>query len=313
MKFRWTMAVTPLALVAAVGAAQAATAKDPDGTAKKLAQGEIVTGKASASGEVTTITSDDGLDTIRLRKGAKVQYDGTEADAKGVKSESFRLLEGGVEANVGFNTRLGTRSFWAFPEKNGARAAFYAESFGPGTAYARNSKGSGLLRLLVTGNEGSAAGNTEVHLRADQGVTLERGGKGEFGYTTDANNEWVNGVVRVVYPLNTGLLVDIYVPKATSGFVRPKVGAAGKTEVGNRVSSWKSGKIRVVTLLGDNQTGDGSLAPGVTATIDNASGKIEIGFTEPEFTTLAAAVSLTSEFESLATSPISKPKKSGGP
>jgi hypothetical protein len=46
----------------------------------------------------------------------------------------------------------------------------------------------------------------------------------------------------------------------------------------------------------------------VTATIDEASGSIETGYVKVEFASLKSAISLTSEFASLAMSPLSKVK-----
>lgn len=295
MKVLGTVLAVPLAILAAAGLAQAGTIKyDADGSTKKLAPNEV-----SQPGPAT-ITTDDGKDTLRLRRGAIVRFLSVETDAKGSKSESYFLVKGGVEANTGYYTRLATPAFWAFPEKEGARATFYAESFGVGTGYARVAKSSGMVRLL--------SDTSEVHLSADQGATIERGAPGEIAFTTDTNNAQ-RPSVRVVYPLATGILVDLYVPKATSGFVRPKPGVTGKTLVMNRVSSWKSGAILVSTYRGDSMIRSGLLAPGVPATIDNATGGIEFGgVVAVEFATLQAAVSLTSEFESLATSPLTKPK-----
>ncbi len=297
MKVRWSPFAVPFAVLAAAGFAQAATVTYQDGSAKKLNKDEST---QPGPGKITT---DDGKDTLTLRTGAVVRYLGLETDSKGAKSESFFLVKGGVEANTGYYTRLATPAFWAFPEKESARATYYAESFGVGTGYARSAKGSGMLRLLCD--------TTEVHVHADQGVTVERGAQvGDVGFTTDTNNEWKPNVVRVVYPLPTGILVDLYVPKATSGFVMPKPNAPGKTLVMNRVSSWKSGGIQVSTYRGDSMIRTGKLAPGVPATIDNATGGIEFGgVAAVEFASLKAAVSLTSEFESLATSPLTRPKK----
>lgn len=287
----------PLLLLAGAAAAQGATVTK-DGKTEKLLDRQEVTGPA-------VVRSEDGKDTITLRPGAVLRFVGTEAGDKGTRAEMFFLVKGGADASVGYLTRISTPAFWAFPEKEGARAQFYVETFGATTGYARSVKGSGLVRLLADKQT-----MTEVQIKSDQGVTVERDPRvpGVLGFTTDANNEWRNGVVRVLYPLPTGLYIDLYVPKATSGAVRPARDAVGKTEVENKVTSWKSGKIRIVTLLGGARTGEDAIGPGIVATIDNASGRIEIGFVKVEFATLKAAVSLTSEFESLATSPVVKPK-----
>jgi hypothetical protein len=294
-------AAAPLAVAVLAGAASAATVTYPDGKTSKLVFGQEVTGPA-------TIHSEAGKekDTIVLRKGAVVRYLSTETDAKGNKAESFFLKSGACDANTGYFTHLATPSFWAFPEKQGTRASFYAETFGADTAYARTAGGSAAVRLLVTP---AAHGDTQFQIGENQGVTLRMAGAGDLRFTTDPHNEWRNGAVRLVYPVASGVTIDTYIPKATSGAVRPSPDLAGKTSVENAVTSWKSGSIRIITLRGTAVLGDGQIGPGVTATIDNATGTIEIGFKRIEFATLKAAVSLTSEFASLATSPLSKAGK----
>lgn len=282
--------VTPAAVMAMAAFASAGTVQ---GQSDPLEMNQEVTGPA-------VITSEAG-DTIKLREGAIVQFLGTETDENGASAELYFLKEGAVDASTGYYTRLSTPAFWAFPSQEGGKANYYAETFSGTTGYARAARGSNMVRLLVDKDL-----MMEVDLLADQGVALERR-DGGLSFTTDPNNEFKNGRVRVIYPLPTGLMVDLAVPKATSGFIRPHPTADGKTEVANLVTSWKSGKIRIVTILNGSQTGSGEIGPGVVAVIDNATGRIEIGFVQIDFATLKAAVSLTSEFESLATSPISKP------
>ena len=288
------------ALLAAAGTASAGTIvyKDKEGTSETLVLNKYY------SGEGATITGLNKDDKIVLKKGATVKFLGTATDEKGNKAENYFLKGGACTANLGFFTRVATPAFWAFPEKAGARSTFYVETFSATSSFARAARGSSLVRLVAGGE--SAAAQMEVHLGENQGVMLQRQPDGTLRFTTDPHNEWLAGDVRVLYPLSTGLLVDLYVPKATSGYIGPKPGSSAKTDVDNSVTSWKSGKVRIVTTLGGS-TLEGEIGPGVTATIDNASGRIEIGFVKVEFATLKAALSLTSEFASLATSPISKP------
>jgi len=303
---RWFgLVAIPFALAAAAGTAGAGTVKypGPDGKTERLTVGQEVQGPA-------TITGENPKDTIELRKGGVLRFLGTDTDAKGNKAESFFLKSGACDANLGFFTRLATPSFWAFPEKANVRAVFYAETFSPASGgspagYARAAKGSGLVRLLLNP---STSGNLEVHLQENQGATLQRSGDRDVRFSTDPHNEWRNGVVRMVYPLPTGLAIDLYIPKATSGSIAPKAGMAGKTDVANAVTSWKSGKVWIATSKGSATLQQDGIGPGVTATIDEASGTIETGFVKVEFATLKAAVSLTSEFASLAMSPLSKVK-----
>jgi hypothetical protein len=302
MDRRIMWSVIPFVVMAAAGIARADTVTK-DGQTSKLAPNQVVTGPA-------TIRGVDANDTIELRKGAVVQFLGSEVDEKQARAESYFLKSGAVDASIGFYTRVSTPSFWAFPSAAGQRASFYAESFGVNVGYARAKKGSGMVRLLV-----DTKSRTEVMLHENQGVTVDRtpafpgadGRAPSISFATDAHNDFQKGLGRLRYPLDTGLVIELFIPKATAGYIRPKADSPGKTVVKNSVSSWKAGKIQIVTLLHGSSAGTGEIGPGVEAVIDNASGKIEIGFVAVDFTSLKAAVSLTSEFESLALSPIAKP------
>jgi hypothetical protein len=286
--------VAPLALLGFASAASAGSIKYPDGKVENLVKGTEYKGPG-------VITGVDPKDTIEIKAKATVRFLGSSTDEKGNKAESYFLKEGACSANLGFFTRIATTAFWAFPEKADAKSMLYIETFGVNTAYARTAAGSGMVRLVTASD---AWGIQEVQLSERQGVTIQRG---SIKFTTDAHNEWNKGMVRILYPLQTGLLIDLYVPKATAGFVMTDPNNPGKTLVKNDTTSWKSGAIRIVTSLGNTEVSADDLRPGVEASIDNQSGTIEIGAVRVEFSTLKAAVSLTSEFASLATSPIEKP------
>lgn len=288
----------PVALLLAASTSAAATVTIGGGKPERLAVNQEVTGPA-------VINSENGKDTITLRKDAVVRFLGTDTDEKGNKAEEFYLKSGACDADLGFFARLATPAFWVFPEKSGARAVFYAEAFPGGMGYARAARGSGLVRLQL--NQGTN-GSLEVNLNENQGLTLQRTGERDLRFSTDPHNEWTKGAVRLIYPLATGLTIDLYIPKATSGSIAPQAGTSGKTEVKNMVTSWKSGRIWIATAKGGAQINADGIGPGVTATIDEASGSIETGFVKVEFASLKAAISLTSEFASLAMSPLSKVK-----
>jgi hypothetical protein len=286
--------VAPLALLGFASVASAGSIKYADGKAENLVKGQEYSGPG-------TVTGVEAKDTIELKAKAKIRFLGSTTDEKGHKAESYFLVQGACTANLGFFTRIATPAFWAFPEKEDAKSVLYVETFGVNTAYARTAAGSGMVRLVTSSD---AWGIQEVQLSERQGVTVQRG---SIKFTTDAHNEWNKGMVRVLYPLSTGLLIDLYVPKATSGYVKSDPNNPGKTLVKSDTTSWKSGAVRIVTSLGNTEVSADDLRPGVEATIDNQSGTIEIGVVNVEFSTLKAAVSLTSEFASLATSPIEKP------
>lgn len=126
MKKMLAVVGAPVALLLASGTSFAATATYPDGRTERLTVSQEVKGPAR-------ITSENGKDTIDLRKDAVVRFLGTDTDEKGNKAESFFLKSGACDSNLGYFSRLATPSFWAFPEKSGTRSAFYAETF-PGSA-----------------------------------------------------------------------------------------------------------------------------------------------------------------------------------
>ncbi len=297
----WLVAVACVALAADLAVAGTVT---KDGKTEPLKAGQTVTGPA-------TVVGADPKDVITLRKGAVLQFLGADEDPKTKsKAESYFLKSGAADVNVGFYTRLSTPAFWAFPSGVGDRATFYAESFGVHVGYARAAKGSGTLRLIVDSKDPRYI--SEVLVQENQGVTLDRTNTNPargvmVAFATDSHNDFRRGAIRVRYPLPTGLVIELSIPKATAGFMRPKVDQEGWTHVHNSVASWKSGKIRITTILNGVVQKTGDLPPGGDAYIDNASGDIQKEAVKIEFATLKAAVSLTSEFESLAASPIAKP------
>ncbi len=247
------------ALLLAAAPAAAATVTWPDGKQEPLEVGREVAGPA-------VVASADGKDTIRLRPGAILRALGTEVAADGAKAESFFLKSGAADADVGFFTRLATPAFWAFPADRKERAVFHAESFPGGRGYARAAKDSGLLRLLV--NPGETV-RREVQLGRDQGATvgLEKDG---VRFATDADNEWQEGKVRVLFPLAKDRFLDIYVPKASEGAVL----ALGEDRVlvANGLSSWRGGRLLFDTFADGKKVSEGELGPGAAATLDPATG-----------------------------------------
>ncbi len=283
--------VAPVVLVA--GASAALAADTVDGT--KLKVGAVVNGPA-------TVTGVEKDDQVLLRPGAVLvclEPDTEGSGASQVKTLHLFLKKGGADARVGFLTRLSTPSFYAFPEKQGVRAEFYVETFSAELGYARAKKGSGLLRVVDT------VRGAEIHLNEEQGVTLSAPKTGKITFTTDPYNAFERGLVRVYYPLASGLVIDLKVPKATTGTVGPAE-RAGETRIENLISSWKNGSIRIVTVLGGAVVKEAGLGPGVHANVTE-SGDIEIGFVKVDFKAVNAAISLTSEFASAAVSLFFRP------
>jgi hypothetical protein len=260
-----------LALLLTCAGTLAATVKYPDGTTKKLAKGDSV---AAAAQGATIITSDDGKDTLTLRKRAVVRYEGADADDKGTKFESFFLVKGGLDANIGYTSRLATTGFWASPEKAGARASIYAESVGPGTGYVRVVEGSGVLRLLGLVERGPLVGVWEVGLQPGQGLRLASTASPLVGlsWQTDQDNDADRGDARITWKLGGKLDLEVRLPRGVSGSIRAAPGEPGKLEVENEARSCRSGALGLATAIGGRQVATGSLPPGVHATVQTHSG-----------------------------------------
>ncbi len=247
------------AIALAAARADAATVTWPGGKQEVLEVGREITGPA-------VVTSADGKDVIRLRPGAILRCLGEEIAADGSKAESFFLKSGAADADVGFFTRVSTTAFWAVATDPKGRVVFHAEGFPGGRGYARAAKESGTLRLLVV--PGTPC-NREGLLGPDQGalVALEKDG---LRITTDADNDWRNGSARVLFPLAEGRFLDAYVPKATEAAILSL--GTNRVLVANGLSSWRGGRIRLITAVGEKRITDGEVGPGAAASLDPATG-----------------------------------------
>lgn len=253
------LAAVASTLLLATTPAAAGTVTWPDGKQEPLEIGREVAGPA-------VVASADGKDAIRLRPGAILRSLGLDKDDKGGQSESFFLKSGAADADLGFFTRLATPAFWVFPADRKERAVFHAESFPGRRGYARAAKDSGRLRLLAMPGEPVSQ---EVGLGGNQGalVALEKDG---LRVTTDADDEWRNGWVRILFPLAKDRFLDAYVPKGTEVAVL----ALGEDHVlvANGLSSWRGGRVRFNTLAAGKPVSEGELGPGAAATLDTATG-----------------------------------------
>jgi len=103
----------------------------------------------------------------------------------------------------------------------------------------------------------------------------------------------------------TAGLIVAYVPKASLGCVTDEPG--NKTRLCNDINSLKTAKIRLETKFGST-TNTAAIGPGTCAVIDNATGAIELAFSAVKFEILERAITLTSEFSTLAQSNFSDVK-----
>jgi len=232
---RSTLVGTLFAALAA-GPAFAGTVVFPDGRTEKLAPGKDVTGPA-------VVATDDGKGEIRLRPGAILRYIGEETGKSGNRTESFFLKEGAAEADLGFLSRLATPAFWVFPETSDGRVSVFVAARGSDSAYVRTVRTEGMARLVI-GQVGASP--LEAQLTARQGISLVRGKNGLVRFRTDADNEWDDGLARLIYPTDEGTLLDLYIPKGTAGSVGPVTGEARRVRVDSALESWGSGSIRVL-------------------------------------------------------------------
>jgi hypothetical protein len=89
------------------------------------------------------------------------------------------------------------------------------------------------------------------------------------------------------------------VPKATLGCFTDE--PDNKTKICDQIDSLKTAKIQIETRFAKG-VNKAAIGPGTCALIDNATGAIQVLFTAVKFEILERAISLTSEFATLAQS-----------
>jgi hypothetical protein len=284
----------------------AAAASAEAGTITAATGGFDVNGQPTTleSGKTLTLKKGDIVDT----KQSNVSYKSDTGDALLVESGSvvreeettevaagLYVVKGAVTGTLSDKTQIGAAAGWMTAGK-GAKARVLVE---PATGHEDR-------EVLFRAIEGTASVNYHaftVHVPPAHSVTIsaDPAAGGTLLFRTGQQNA---GEVEIDKATTAGQMLA-FVPKASLGRFSDEPG--NKTRICNDINSLKTAKIRLETKFGSSKN-DASIGPGTCAVIDNATGAIELAFSAVKFEILETAITLTSEFSTLAQSNFSDVK-----
>jgi hypothetical protein len=250
-----------------------------------LKKGDLVDAKKSG----VSYRSDTG-DALLIEAGSVVREEETTTVAAGLF-----IMKGSVTGTLSEKTQLGAAAGWMTAGK-GAKAKVLVEST------AGHEDKEALFRAVEGGASVSYRAFT-VHLPPAHSVTLDidAAAPGTLCFRTGQQNA---GEVEIDKATTAGQILA-FVPKASLGCFTDDAG--NKTRICNDINSLKTAKIRLETRFGAT-TNTAAIGPGTCAVIDNATGAIELAFAAVKFEILERAITLTSEFSTLAQSNFSDVK-----
>lgn len=220
---------------------------------------------------------------------------GTSARSEGSNGMDYLFVRFGTAvAELSNKTAVGVNAGWiTVPEGSTTKSEVFVEApedRKTSESQFRTNKGSAWITY------GAGHGSFRVWLPERHSVTLRiDASQPEFlEFSTDQQNRQD---IEIHKTLSGGSIV-CFVPRATSGRIEPVTST--QTKISNDLTSFKDGKVRIETRFRDNNQAD--LGPGTHAIIDNATGAITVVFSAVEFDILERAISLTSEFATLAQS-----------
>ena len=244
---------------------------------------------------------DTGNSTVKYKSdtGDEVQFDAQsvvrEEETTDYAAGAF-ILKGSATGVLSEKTQLGVAAGWVNAPKGG-RAKVLVEA-------ARGRENSEALFRAIEGNAWIRYRAFSVSLLPAHSVTLDidPAAAGTLCFRTGQQNA---GEIEIQKTVAAGE-ISIWIPKATIGCVNDE--ASNKTKICDDINSLKTAKIRIHTKFVGKPDGDASIGPGTCALIDNATGAIEVLFSAVKFEILERAISLTSEFSTLAQSNFSDVK-----
>lgn len=218
---------------------------------------------------------------------------GTSARAEGAETglDSLFVRHGTVVATISMKTMVGVAAGWATVDQDnkGTSKVFIdaPEDRKSSEALFRTNQGSAWISYRAFSTWLPERHSVTMSVDATQPETA-------CFRTHQQNADKIEVHKRV-----SGGTIIAYVPRATSGCFEP----AGplKTRISNDITSLKEGKIEIATRFGGAEN-RAELGPGTYALIDNTTGAITVLFSAVEFEILEQAVTLTSEFQTLAQS-----------
>lgn len=249
-----------------------------------LNPGDVLTGP----GVVRTV----GAGTLYLTEDAELRVETPREEGW----EAFYLLGGAVRGEIGARVEVGSPGGWfVVPAENAdARAEFYMRAMDGARGYFQVRSGSGLVAYEPRAGQFP---RYSVLLTEGLGVELWSEGSGDLGFFTEQNNPLD---LMLTAHVTEATDVNLWVPKATGGTLRQDQGGL-YTNLQSEAGSWKGGQIQGEVKVQGDVRSNIVLGPGANAVIDNITGLI-VSFAEVDFEIIERAISLTSEFQALATS-----------
>lgn len=290
-----------LTLAASAAAAQAGTITAATGPIR--VNGKDVT---LAPGKTIVLKKDDVFETLkatvtyRSDSGDDITFDADDV-AREMETDSHGaavfLSKGAATGVLSEKTNLGVGAGWVAAPAGGKTKVYVEASAGREAVEA--------LFRAINGTAWVRYNDFYVALRDAHSVTLDVV-PNHLGYLQFRTGQQNAGEVEVHKRLSGGE-VTASVPKATLGFF-DDVPGENKTKICNDINSLKTAKIRLETRIIGKPNANAEIGPGTCAQIDNATGAIEVLFTAVKFEILERAISLTSEFSTLAQSNFSDVK-----
>jgi hypothetical protein len=287
------------ALLALAAAAQAGTITSASGPIQvngkdvAVAAGKSVALKAgdtfSTMAAKVTYRSETG-DDITFEPGSSVREEEVNSDGAAVF-----MLKGSASGMLSDRTLLGVAAGWVnAPQKAKARVTVDAT---PGR------ENAGASFRAVDGSATIRYRSFKMFLMPAHSVTLDidPAAPGSLCFRTGQQNA---GDVEIHKTAGGGDIVAS-VPKATLGCFTDE--PQNKTKICDDINSLKTAKIKLESRF-PKGTNTASIGPGTCALIDNATGAIQVLFTAVKFEILERAISLTTEFSTLAQSNFSDVK-----
>jgi hypothetical protein len=279
-----------LALAAAAQAGTITSASGPiqvNGKDVKVEAGKTVALKAGDT--FSTMTSkvsyrSETGDDITFDAGSSVREEEVNSDGAAVF-----MLKGSAAGTLSDRTLLGVAAGWVnAPQKTKAKVAVDAT---PGR------ENAGATFRAVDGAATIRYRSYKMYLMPAHSVTLDidPAAPGNLCFRTDQRNA---GDVEIHKSAGGGDIVAS-IPKATLGCFTDE--PDNKTKICDDINSLKTAKIKLETRFAKGAN-TASIGPGTCALIDNATGAIQVLFTAVKFEILERAISLTTEFSTLAQS-----------
>jgi len=282
------------ALVALATAAQAGSIMSATGPIQ--INGKDVT---VAPGKPVVLKTGDTFSTLaakvvyRSETGDDVTFDaGSSAREEEVNADGAAvfMLKGSATGTLSDRTLVGVAAGWVnAPQKSKTKVTVDAT---PGR------ENTGASFRAVEGAATIRYRSYRMYLMPAHSVTLDidPAAPGNLAFRTGQQNA---GDVEIHRTVAAGSDIVASVPKASLGAFTDEPG--NKTKVYDDINSLKTAKIKLESRFAKG-TNSASIGPGTSALIDNATGAIEVLFTAVKFEILERAISLTTEFATLAQS-----------